>query len=112
MKRKRRVALISDLHANGLAESKKDVQQPLDGDAPLEGLVVLKGYKCSEPSCSRVSINRGEIEKHCRTAHSWRSGPRGGRERSDRMNSRSVNPTKRWRYRPSGQRRNISTTSS
>jgi len=71
IQRKRRVELISDLHTNGLAESKKDVQQPLDGDAPLEGLVVSKGYKCSKPPCSRISINRGGIEKHCRTAHSW-----------------------------------------
>ncbi|KAK3081256.1 hypothetical protein LTS18_008600 [Coniosporium uncinatum] len=77
VKRKKRAQLIAELHSKGLAVSKENVQQPPDGNGALRGLAILTGYQCRVPSCGAISTNRGEIKKHCRAIHKWKSGPRG-----------------------------------
>ncbi|KAK3064884.1 hypothetical protein LTS18_003047, partial [Coniosporium uncinatum] len=80
IKRKRRIELIEELHAEGLAENKRAVQRPENGSTPLSGLLVHQGYQCRDSSCGFISTSKDGIEIHCRATHQWSSGTRGQRK--------------------------------
>ena len=42
--------------------------------APLDWLgSPMRGFQCDEPGCSKISISRDEIRKHCYKEHAWKS---------------------------------------
>ncbi len=50
------------------------VTTPPTLQAPLDWLgAPMRGYLCDEPGCSKISISRDEIRKHCYKEHAWKS---------------------------------------
>ena len=89
--RKRRVELLSDLSVAGLAVNNSSVTQPENSSALFDGLPIMKGYKCCEPGCGFISVNKDNIRKHCYAVHSCSLGlrrrkkkRREGEEREER----------------------------
>jgi Orsellinic acid/F9775 biosynthesis cluster protein D len=64
-----------------------DVRSPIDTPPPIEGLKVLKGWRCQR--CHRVGVEINGAILHCRKEHEWTSSK--GKKYSEEITDDSRN---------------------
>jgi hypothetical protein len=80
IKSKERNNLMQYIFSVGIASNIADVVRPEDGVAPIPGLPVHDGFRCTDGSnsCHRhLSINKVAMKEHERVIHKRKSGMKG-----------------------------------